>query len=226
MNFYTLAAREERFRVKMVDKYRLAGYDDETAKTMTNMELDRTFDQTYRRAVTRMLMAQQINEEMGLTEHKARFFMITVRPDPKLNIKFDDFYDLVYKYVNRACFVSYTLSFEQKGLTDETLGEGFHVHIIADMTQKGKAMVLRDTQSTFKRCTADNCVKVDWCRNPVETVNNYLIEYNSKDNHKKETKTWDYEWRKRVHLNNIYENNLPKERAYQVRVGTQIVELN
>lgn len=225
MNFYTLAAREERKSTRLREERRTLGYTDAEARDWVEQHLDLEFDKTYRRAVRRMLIAKQINEEMGLIEHKERFFMITIRPDTN-KINFNDFYSLVYKYISRKCFVSYTLSFEQKGISTDTLGHGFHVHIIADLTQKGKAMVLRDTQSTFNRCTAANCIQVDWCRNPKETIQGYLIDYKSSDNHKQETKHWDQIWRERENLLSIYDNNLPQERAYQVRSGTQIIELS
>lgn len=226
MNFYTLAARENKTKARLVRDYEKSGIDEERAKELAELQLENTFDATYRRAVTRMLQARAINEEMGLSEHKERFFMITVRPDENL-ISFNEFYNLVAKFVERKCIISYTLSFEQKGMSDETLGKGFHVHIIADMTQHGKAAVLRDTKSTFACCTAPNCVQVDWCRNPKEVVKNYLINYISKDEHKSETKEWDTKWREHEHLLAIYEDkdNLRDLRAYQVRSGPQIITL-
>ena len=86
-------------------------------------------------------------------------YFITIRPDTK-KIKFRDFVDLCNNFFYRRCFNTYLYSYEQKGTSIETLGEGFHIHIIAEMTYRSKGEVLRNTQSTFKKCTANNCIDV------------------------------------------------------------------
>lgn len=236
MNFYTLAAKEERWIAREADRNRSKMntniFDDSTNEVAiqeAEQAADLKFEKTYRRAVKRMLMARAINEELGLTAPKGdKGYMITIRPENnKITLK--HFYNRVAGFVDRACFITYSLSFEQKGITDETLGTGFHVHIIAEMKQRSKGEVLRDTISTFKDCTAAHCIQVDPCKNMDDTINNYLVEYKSKDNHKEETKHWDTIWRAKHDLLSLYKNNCYKwdaeERAYQVRSGTTIVEI-
>lgn len=150
------------------------------------------------------------------------YYFITIRPDEKL-IDFDSFYTLVKKFINRACFIDYTLSFEQKGITDETLGVGFHCHIVANMTQRSRKEALRDTQSTFKSCTAPNCIDVKTTRNPKELVENYMIAYESDDGHKIVTKTWDEKWRESKGLQNTYEEALPVRKTHSVSSPGQSV---
>lgn len=100
--------------------------------------------------------------------------------------------------------MSFTLSFEQKGTTTETMGHGYHTHIIATMKQKSKGEVLRDTQSSFQHTTAPNCIDVSLCKNPEEVVQNYLIDYVSNDNHKITTKEYDSIWRTSLNLQATY----------------------
>lgn len=129
-------------------------------------------------------------EELGVELNTPNTFFITVRPDEK-KTTFQDFYAKVASFTKRQCFLSYTLSFEQKGTSDDTLGQGFHVHIVARMKQRSKGEVLRDTQNTFKHCAAANCIDVSLAPRPKELVQNYLVDYNANDGHKQETKQWD-----------------------------------
>lgn len=135
-------------------------------------------------------------------------YMITIRPDDT-KCNFDDFKDKVESFVRRACFIRYSYAFEQKGTTIATMGQGFHVHIIADMKQRTKSEVLRDTLSTWnsfiiKGFISSNNIDVRTCNNPVEVINSYLLEYKSDDNHKITTKEVDYHWRSCKSLEPLY----------------------
>lgn len=134
-------------------------------------------------------------------------YFITVRPDTK-KITFKNFMILCNKYFTRKCFNTFLYSYEQKGTSPETLGEGFHIHIIAEMTFKSKGEALRATQSTFKQCTASNCVDVSLVKTQkdYENINGYLLNYESKDGHKETTKEWDTLWRQKNNLQDIYNN--------------------
>jgi len=135
-------------------------------------------------------------------------FFITVRPDDN-KCTFEEFYKLLYKFVNRKSINKYVLTLEQKGLDIEHLGNGFHAHIICQTSFSGKQNALRDTISTFKKVCNANCIQVDYCKNPEELKNKYLIEYESNDQHKIVTKEMDNLWRKQKGLRDIYENDLP-----------------
>lgn len=133
------------------------------------------------------------------------WFFISVRPKP--SIAWKDFYDCVYKYVNRNFMISYKLSFEQKSIIGD--GNGFHVHIVCDTKHRSKGECLRDTISSFRKVCEENCVDVQTTKNPNDIVNNYLINYASEDEHKAPTKEGDIIWRQSLNLENLYENNLP-----------------
>lgn len=158
-------------------------------------------------------MIAQIEEETGeslllIPQGQKQAYFITIRPDAS-KISFKDFYNQVKHFVDRKCFKEFKLSFEQKGTSEETLGQGFHVHIVANMSQRSKGEVLRDTQSTFSNCTAPNCIQVLTTKNPQELVDKYLINYESDDQHKEITKSWDALWRQRNHLESLYVTPLP-----------------
>lgn len=144
-----------------------------------------------------------VMERLGI-EAATKTYFITIRPNK--HVAFADFYAKVVKLVRRSCVIDYSLSFEQKGESEETLGQGFHVHIVAHMKQRSKGEVLRDVQSSFKTMAADNCVQVDLAPRPKELVQNYLLDYKSDDGHKEQTKQWDAQWRDNMGLLPLYTN--------------------
>lgn len=132
------------------------------------------------------------------------YYFISVRPKP--GVKFEEFYKLTYKYVNRAFMISYKLSFEQKSI--EGNGDGFHVHIVCSTKHRSKGECLRDTISSFRKICEENCIDVQTTKNPESIVNNYLIEYKSEDEHKSPTREGDKVWRKKLGLQDLYDNDL------------------
>lgn len=153
---------------------------------------------------------RKLEEETGeqllhVPQGSKQAYYITVRPDTK-KVGFVEFYNDVRKFVERKCFIDYKVTFEQVGVTEETLGEGFHVNIVASMKQRSKGEVLRDTINTFKRYTIANAIQVQTTRNPDEVVENYLVNYESKDGHKAPTQQWDAAWRVREGLANLYKS--------------------
>jgi hypothetical protein len=158
-----------------------------------------------RSAMEEAKMARDIYNEVYGNETSKQSFFITIRPD-ETRIGFEGFKDLVLNFIKRKMFTKYTLSFEQKGTSVETLGKGFHCHIVATMTCRSKGEVLRNTISTFKGCTADNCIKVIVASKPQEIIDNYLKEYNSDDGHKEVTMEWDKLWRESHGLQSLYES--------------------
>jgi len=142
-------------------------------------------------------------------------YFITIRPDDS-KCTFENFHAKVLDFVKRKCFVTYALSFEQKGTSDETLGSGFHCHIVAKMKQRTKGEVLRDTLSSWKKYIDDgilaaNCIDVNITNNGEELIQNYLIEYKSDDDHKDCTKEWDAKWRQQIGCPEIIRGCLPEK---------------
>lgn len=163
-----------------------------------------------------LYIAKQLHDDFSDITNRVikNWYFITIRPDSK-RITFHEFYKLVDKFIKRKCFIEYSLSFEQKGLSIETLGTGFHVHIVANTKHNSKGQCLRDTVSSFKSCTADNCIEVKPTREPIKIIDKYLKEYESEDGHKEITKEWDKLWRQQLNLSEIYEGPLSDSEGLQ-----------
>lgn len=162
-------------------------------------------------------------------EHKTTYWFITIRPNDS-NCTFIDFKNKFENFINRSCFISYTYSYEQKGTTENDIGKGFHVHLVADMRQRSKAEVLRDIKSSWnswikKGWIAENCIQVIPTKNPNTIIDDYLIEYKSDDNHKACTKEMDIKWRKANGLKNIYNNNNSYESDDEYSQSVVITEI-
>lgn len=139
------------------------------------------------------------DEMQGVTAAPMTF--ITIRPGPTTT--WVDFKTTCDKYLSRKMFVSGTYSYEQKGESDDALGHGFHVHIVAKCTAN-KAQVLTNTINTFKHMCAANCIKVLPTLNGDKLIQDYLVDYISDDNHKTATKPWDLLWRTSLGLEPTY----------------------
>lgn len=142
-----------------------------------------------------------------------QWYFITIRPACD-KITFELFYNKIAKLTDRKCFKSFTASFEQKGTSQDTLGDGFHVHIVANTTHRSKGEVLRDLTSTFNKWInlkyiTENNIDVKPSKTPQQIIQNYLIQYESEDGHKAPTKEWDTLWRNYNKIEPIYTDYIP-----------------
>lgn len=213
MNFLTAGARLTRDAYKMRDALKVLDptLTDEQAYEQALTSLEQTTREHIRNGLR---IKNWFLEEQRATEGHTRYYFITVRPDEK-RCSFDQFYDHVKKFTERKCFEDFELVFEQKGTTSDTLGSGFHVHILAHMRQRSKTEVLRDAISSFRKVADDNCVQVDIVKTNVdeERVRNYMHQHTSKDGHKEETKEWDDLWRVALGLLPYYMGGLSSPMA-------------
>jgi len=188
------------------EEYRM--YESNHRNLLKTMEINK-FKKNLNMAIDLALLTKEVMQERGLLtkDNIKQHYFITIRPNTKL-IAFHRFFNMIATFVQRNCFISYTLSFEQKGQSLDTLGEGFHCHIIANMRQRSKGEVLRDTISSFNKVCANNCIQVDCIKNEsgLNNLNNYLITYESKDNHKIVTKEYDELWRNKLKIKPLYDN--------------------
>lgn len=213
MNFYTLAAKLNKQITKDYTKMMLDNNCDTFNEELYNKALNnniKQFESNCRLGIQLMMKFKEIAIDEGLTPNNLvkQTYFITIRPDTS-SITFYDFYNKVSEYLNRKCFIEYTCSFEQKGTCNETIGTGFHVHIIAKMKQRSKGEVLRDTQRTFKNSTSANCIQVDVLKSEedLHKTKSYILEYTSDDGHKMPTKEWDEAWRLQWGLQSSYQNS-------------------
>lgn len=167
-------------------------------------------DEEYGTAMLELMVAvkqgQQKVNEITMTR---QWYIISIRPDDS-KAHFIDFKEKVEEFITRKCFIKYYYSFEQKGVDKpEEMGKGFHVHIVAEMKQRSKSEVLRDSISSWKDwigkgLITENNIHVGVTKNPKELVQNYLLEYKSDDDHKAATKDYDHQWRQAIGLYNLY----------------------
>lgn len=195
MNSFGVVARFDEIVEQLTRRDRdSAGRD--LSPIMDREEAEKVAMSVLRRDMTKAIAFQRLHRELAEGEHIRQEYFITIRPN-EAAIDFAAFRALVNKFLARKCFVSYTMVFEQKGESAESLGTGFHAHILASMTQTAKGQVLRDTTSTFKHCTATNCVQVDTVKTAADAarVRGYILEHRSQDGHKEPTAEWDARWR-------------------------------
>lgn len=165
---------------------------------------------------TTMRMAQ-LKDEMILANEISTMFseirgssktnwqFITIRPN--LTTTWVEFKQVCDKYLSSKRWIDGSYSYEQKGESLDTVGTGFHLHIIADTTWRSKAECLRDTINAFKSCCAPNCIKVIPTKTPQKLIKDYLVDYKSDDDHKEVTQVWDALWRDNLQLPHLH--NLP-----------------
>jgi len=178
----------------------------------------RPFDEIYeecKEMETRTLMAAL---ETGLDLRDRAAEIILARSDripltyaigisPKPGIDFQYFADTVQKYLEKPCFSGeITYSFEQRGKDDSERGKGFHVHIVAEMKQRSKTEVLRDSKTMWAPLADANCIDVEMLKTGTDKAQaiSYLTNYTSKNGHKELTREQDEKWRKTMNLLPIY----------------------
>lgn len=147
-------------------------------------------------------LAHNLHELYGKT--MSRLYWITIRPKP--GVSWVDFFSAIKSLCERKCFVEYRLSFEQK--CPEGTGSGFHIHMLASMTQRSKGEVLRDLKSSLNDICDNPGIDVR-SRASADTFEKYCVNYESKDGHKLLTKVGDEVWRKSLGLLNEYNRGDP-----------------
>lgn len=142
-----------------------------------------------------------------------KWFWITLRPSPEHNERFDSFKQQTFDYMKRKMFLDWKLVFEQKGETDEQMGTGYHVHIIANCKKNiNKQKLIRDTKSTWSPWLNGYCPEafIEIEKMETQTEYNNRIKYitgEKKDEYKHAAQKIDINWRVKKGLKNIYENN-------------------
>lgn len=156
-----------------------------------------------KKAVEIQAMFKEILPTRDAQERATQTYFITVRPDSE-RTTLAEFIKITEKFSKRVMFKYGSYSYEQKGVTRETLGQGYHMHMIVKTTAGAKGEVLRATQSSFKKIAKDEYCDVKLCKNPKSHTQKYLVDYESNDNHKIVTKEWDSIWRSQNDLESLY----------------------
>lgn len=159
-------------------------------------------------------IAQLLHEDYsGIVGTTSNWYFLTVRP--KNNTDLIEFTEILEKFINRSFVIEYTLTLEQKD--PEGSGSGFHAHIVCNTKHRSKGELLRDTKSTFNKICEPQCIEIITTRNPKDIINNYLIEYKSKDDHKIITQKGDHIWRKKNNILPLYTSNENEFKALSIK---------
>lgn len=131
------------------------------------------------------------------------WYSINVRPKPGVNAK--DFIYLCHEFCKRKMFLHGEYCFEQKGESDETMGNGFHMHLTA-ICKYAKAKILTDTLSTFKNYAQPQGIKIFKIKTKadLERRNAYLRGTKVGED-KQAALPFDVKWREALGLRDIYQ---------------------
>lgn len=198
-------AAEERRRTMRMDVFG-NNYTDEQIEEQAALSKQNTID------VEMLLIKEAIdlNERVlgplldGKKINNKSYFFISVRPQND-----DDFWTFKKqcdRFASSKQISEAAWSFEQKGESIDTLGNGYHFHLVAKFDLY-KSQVLQQAVSAFKKFAQPQCVDVKVCGNPIEHVQRYLVDYDCDDDHKSCTKEWDARWRTSLGLEALYTRN-------------------
>ena len=180
---------------------------DEMPEDSTPEELEATVNRHLKFFLHQHKQALDLCEQMmdmvkTKKENKVNTFFVTIRPSPDAD--WPAFRDKVHKWCGTSMAWSWNAYvFEQKGMSDDTLGAGFHVHIVGSSTLH-KANLLNRCADAFKKFAAKAAIQVSYANTPWKVWNRYLLNHDSTDGHKELTKKWDAKWREREGLKHAY----------------------
>jgi len=138
------------------------------------------------------------------------WMFMTVNPDPKMNISVEKLLDKVHHFVHKKAVKKYLYVIEQRALTSEAGGWGFHCHCLFLHDYKKLSDLKRETVSTFHRV----CNTKDWhCLNlkhnlrdtDIKNRETYMMGL-KKDPEKQIKQEQDVLWRIKEHLHKCYTN--------------------
>lgn len=136
--------------------------------------------------------------------NKCQYYLVTIRPDPKKDVKWNDFKAACEKFAKTKQSTEMAWSFEQKGESESTLGVGFHCHYVLKWPRGFSNLLQQLNQKFLSKFCGPSGIQVDGTYGPYELVQNYLIDYESKDKHKILTKEWDTLWREQNGIDPLY----------------------
>lgn len=147
--------------------------------------------------------ANELVSLAGGDDIMARCFHVTIRPMPSV-VDFDAFRVLVDKYAKSKTFITACWTFEQKGTCDDTLGTGFHAHMVVRLAPgRTKTHGLQTASKLLTMC-GNAGLQFDKAPRPWSIIDSYWLKYESRDGHKAATQSWDAKWRAKIGLNAIY----------------------
>jgi len=146
-------------------------------------------------------------KELKQSKKGTLWLWLTVNPKPKTDpLKF---FSLLHKFANRKMFTEYYYVIEQRGTTEETIGKGFHSHLLLKRHLNYKpSIVIKNSKNTFKHMTRvdnDEVFFHKWC--PQDYLADKLIYMTENKGEEKSLKQkYDIPFRKKYSLKNLYQS--------------------
>ena len=139
-------------------------------------------------------------ESKGLID---KWFHVTIRPKPSV-VDFDAFRVLVDKYARSKTFSTSCWTYEQKGTSNDSLGTGFHAHLVVRLAPgRTKTHGLQTAGKLLEMC-GNAGLQFDKAPRPWSIIDSYWLKYESRDGHKAATQSWDAMWRAKMSLDALY----------------------
>lgn len=82
------------------------------------------------------------------------FFFITVNPKPGITLDF--LHKHIKNFITRKPVKNYLYNFEQRGESEEKVGEGLHCHMLITWERAASRRVRQFVSESFKRCVGAN----------------------------------------------------------------------
>lgn len=153
---------------------------------------------------------KEIEDGQSVRIEKDRYWWITVNPYPSVCLN-----DIMYKvktFIYRKMVSNYIYVYEQRGTTEQTCGNGKHVHLLIRKDKKTMPTVFkRDAKNSFKSITDVNNSSIFNIHNcpPEYLKDKYEYMLGGKTGDKKDIKCkWDIVFREKNKLNKIYFDSL------------------
>lgn len=150
------------------------------------------------------------DEKIENTLEMTEFMFLTVNPPDEYNLKKS--HEYVQSFCNKLHIKKYIYAIEQKGLTEETIHQP-HFHILFTHDYTKKSLLLRETQSSFKKIFGDGVKNYHWVNlkhcateNDIRKRLYYILE-DKKDLTKQTKQQIDKIFRKKKNLKDYYTND-------------------
>lgn len=146
--------------------------------------------------------------EQSAVKHNNLYLWITI--SPKKDVGFDLFKSKVEKVVTRRMFKDYLYVYEQRGSDEQTMGKGFHVHILLKRNLDYKpCKIITNMKNTFKEITLVNNGEIfnwHWCPSDFKADKVEYITGLKTEDGKDAKQLMDVIWRKQNNLETFYGN--------------------
>jgi len=154
-------------------------------------------------------LMKDINEEKKKREEqipeKSDYVFITVNPRP--DVPLSDFKKAVDKSVQKTFIKKSLHVIEQRGESMDTLGKGFHTHILIDKGDYRISHLKREFARTFGKLTDVSnpcCFNIDFCKKEdIKKRQNYMLGW-KKDETKHLKQVHDRPFRKKFLIKDYY----------------------